>query len=130
MRQWGKDMQAQNISSHSLRSRGYLGKEPKWNKQDEEWEAQNVVNPFNKFADPLTKRFIWSHYGVDKVTGSYVMNNTIKLLEKQVVIILPAQLASNHADYLLVVAFLNGSPYLCSLTNNGGNLKAPPRGRC
>ena len=34
MRAWGKDLQSKNVGTHKLRSRGYLGKEPVWEKQD------------------------------------------------------------------------------------------------
>ena len=99
MRQWGKEMQAQNISGHTLGSRGYLGKAPKWKKQDEEWEANNVVNHFNEFEDPLAKNYIRAHYKFNKDSNTFKPNDAVKLLEKTVVINLPAVFASNHADY-------------------------------
>ena len=90
MREWGKDLQAKNIGSHKLGSRGYLGKQPVWDKQDAEWARLNIKNPFEEFTDPQERAFIRARFGPDKETGVLVTDPKTENFVKKLVINLPS----------------------------------------
>jgi hypothetical protein len=46
-----KGMQEKNTGNHRLRSRGYIGKRPIWDKEDAEREAAGIPDPFAEFTD-------------------------------------------------------------------------------
>ena len=50
-----KSLQQRNMGKHRLGSRGYLGKRPIWDKEDAKREAAGLLDPFEKFTNPLER---------------------------------------------------------------------------
>jgi hypothetical protein len=48
---WRKEMRDINISNHTLGSRGFERKEPRWKKDDETYRLAGIVNPWHKYKD-------------------------------------------------------------------------------
>ena len=48
-------MKALSIGNHHLGCRGYDGKEPIWEKEDQACREQGIENPFDKYTDPKVK---------------------------------------------------------------------------
>jgi len=71
-----------NIGNHTLRSRGYPGKEKKWAKEDAKFAAEGIQNPCDKFADPLERAFGRSRYKWNKVTQRFETAEKTELLMK------------------------------------------------
>ena len=81
LRTWGKEMRDKNVGNHNLGSCGYAVKEPIWAKEDAEFRAKNIENPYDKYTDPIAKCFIRSRYHVDKTTGQLITTEKVKELE-------------------------------------------------
>ncbi|KAE8784031.1 hypothetical protein D1007_42391 [Hordeum vulgare] len=82
MEKWGKDMRARNIGNHTLGSRGYPGKKPKWDKQDAEFAAAGIPNPFKEFENPRENDYIRSRCKYDEETKTWVLDEkTMKVKE-------------------------------------------------
>ena len=78
---WGKEQRKKNIGPHNLGSRGYLGKQKVWAKEDAKREGPN---PFDKITDPQVRNFVRAHYREDpKKPGDLVLNEKVKLLENK-----------------------------------------------
>jgi hypothetical protein len=95
-------MRGKNIGDHRLGCRGYPGKEPIWAKEDEQFISQGVENPYDKYPNPESKKFIRSRYHKEKETGelvtdpkvvkdvAFVTDEKTKAVEKALVRNLPA----------------------------------------
>ena len=68
MSEWGKWMKSKNVGHHHLESGGYFAAEPKWEKQDAEWEAKGIENPFAKIKHKQTRNFVRARFTEDPVT--------------------------------------------------------------
>ena len=85
-----KSLQQRNTGKHRLRSRGYLGKRPIWDKEDAEREAVGIPDPFTKFTNPLEHDFIRARYKWGKEKEVFYMDQiTRKLIRLLVIILLP-----------------------------------------
>jgi hypothetical protein len=51
LQQWGFDMRRMNIGSITLRSRGYDGKRPRWEKEDANPLMGAKIKPWAEFED-------------------------------------------------------------------------------
>jgi hypothetical protein len=71
---WGKDLAEKNIGHHYLGSRGYDGKKPKWDKEDQAYIEQGIENPYDRYADPLFRAFVRSWYRKETETGKLIMD--------------------------------------------------------
>ena len=60
-------MRDKNIGLHNIRTRGFLGKQPIWDKEDAT-RPPGEENPWEKFKDPLARRMIRARYHTDKET--------------------------------------------------------------
>jgi hypothetical protein len=69
---WGKDLAEKNIGHHRLGCRGYDGKKPKWDKEDQAYIEQGIENPYDRYADPLFRAFVRSRYRKEMETGKLV----------------------------------------------------------
>ncbi|XP_044366706.1 uncharacterized protein [Triticum aestivum] len=82
MEKWGKEMRARNIGHHTLGSRGYPGKKPKWDKQDAEFAAAGIPNPFKEFENPRENDYIRGRCKYDEETKTWVLDEkTAKVKE-------------------------------------------------
>ncbi|VAH99873.1 unnamed protein product [Triticum turgidum subsp. durum] len=82
MEKWGKEMRARNIGNHTLGSRGYPGKKPKWDKQDAEFAAAGIPNPFKEFENPRENDYIRGRCKYDEATKTWVLDEkTAKVKE-------------------------------------------------
>ncbi|KAM3196815.1 hypothetical protein ACQJBY_072489 [Aegilops geniculata] len=82
MEKWGKEMRARNIGHHTLGSRGYPGKKPKWDKQDAEFAAAGIPNPFKEFENPRENDYIRGRCKYDEATKTWVLDEkTAKVKE-------------------------------------------------
>jgi hypothetical protein len=66
---WGKDLAEKNIGHHRLGCRGYDGKKPKWDKEDQAYIEQGIENPYDRYADPLFRAFVRSRYHKEMCRG-------------------------------------------------------------
>ena len=57
---WGKMMRDKNIGNHHLSCRGYDGKEPIWEKEDQAYRDAGIENPFDEFSHPETRKYVRS----------------------------------------------------------------------
>lgn len=67
---WGKELRRKNTLDHKLGSRGYLGKRPKWAKEDEKLAAAGKAPPFAHLREPRAREYMRAHTRSDPVTGS------------------------------------------------------------
>ena len=87
---WGKDMRSKTLSNHTLGSRGFVGKKPKWDKQDAILAAKGDPNPFSQFKDELEYNYVRARFHYDEKTGSFSADHqTKKLME---------ELSKQHAE--------------------------------
>lgn len=83
---WGREMQELNIGKHHLGSGGYRGKQPIWEKEDNEYIRLGKDNPWYKITDVQTRNYVRSRYFLDWKTGEFVTNDpTVKAFEKKLV---------------------------------------------
>ena len=73
-------MHEKNVAPHNLRSHGYPGKQPIWDKGDAE---RKWPDPYPKFKNPLGNRFVQARYRVDPKTKELCTNTKVKDLEKK-----------------------------------------------
>src|SRR4051812_7776774 len=69
-----KGLQKRYTGKHRLRSCGYIGKRPIWDKEDAEREAAGIPDPLAEFTDPQEYAFIRACYKWDlkkKVYSTY-----------------------------------------------------------
>ena len=66
-----------NIGVHHLGCRGYPGKEDVWEKEDQAYERAQVENPWHKYKDPKTQRFLRSRYHKVNDKGEIVKDPTV-----------------------------------------------------
>ena len=66
------NIKALNIGNHRLGCRGYDGKEPIWEKEDQAYREQGIENPLDKYRDPKVKNFVRSRYGKEKESGELI----------------------------------------------------------
>jgi hypothetical protein len=71
---WGKDLAKKNIGHHHLGCRGYDGKKPKWDKEDQAYIEQGIENPYDRYEDPLFGAFVRSRYRKETETEKLVMD--------------------------------------------------------
>jgi hypothetical protein len=69
---WGKDLMEKNIGHHHLGCRGYDGKKPKWDKEDQAYIEHGIENPYDGYADPLFRAFVRSWYHKETKTEKLV----------------------------------------------------------
>ena len=81
-------MRDKNIGDHTLGSRGYAGKQPKWDEEDAK-RPRGEENPWDKFTDPLARRAIRARYKHDKDTGLKTGKKVLELEKKILVRNLP-----------------------------------------
>jgi hypothetical protein len=79
-RSWGKKMRELNKLDHKLGSCGYLGKKPKWDKEDAAAIAAGKEPPFSFIEAGRGRDFVRACASYDKVTGEPVFKST-KLVE-------------------------------------------------
>jgi hypothetical protein len=69
---WGKDLAEKNIGHHCLGCRGYDGKKPKWDKEDQAYIEQGIKNPYKRYVDPLFRAFVRSRYRKETETEKLI----------------------------------------------------------
>lgn len=90
-RDWGRELASKNLGPHNLGSRGYDGKQPKWDKEDAAKRAAGQIPIWDKYNDdPLAKSFIRSRYREDPVTKEHITTEKVQKLEENLVSNLPA----------------------------------------
>ena len=83
-------MRSKTLSNHTLGSRGFVGKKPKWDKQDATLAAKGDPNPFSQFKDELEYNYVRARFHYDEKTGSFSTDHqTKKLME---------ELSKQHAE--------------------------------
>jgi hypothetical protein len=98
---WGKELADKNIGHHNLGCRGFEGKQPVWDKEDQAYINAGLEPPFAKYKDPLFRAYLRSRYHrelagkrvtkPDVVVGvELVADAKVMALEKAVVSNLPA----------------------------------------
>ncbi|KAM0922915.1 hypothetical protein ACQ4PT_005858 [Festuca glaucescens] len=73
--EWGKHMRSQNKFFHKLGSRGYLGKKPKWDKEDAALIAAGKEPPFSCIEPGRARDFLRARASFDPVTGEPVFKH-------------------------------------------------------
>jgi hypothetical protein len=79
-------MRAKNLGNHSLGSRGYPGKKPKWEKLDAALETTGTPNPFTKFKELRKHDYVRGRYKYNENTEEWVTDDKMKQLEEELVI--------------------------------------------
>src|SRR5215216_332643 len=99
-----------NIGHHHLGSGGYRATEPKWDKEDDEYRAKGIPNPFSNFKNKQLRNFIRARYHVDPKTKELTAETKVKDFE---VLVVSNLITTDQVDYILIdqVEFLNGSRY-------------------
>jgi hypothetical protein len=99
-----------NIGHHHLGSGGYRAAEPKWDKEDDEYRAKGIPNPFSKFENKQLRNFIRARYHVDPKTKELTTETKVKDFE---VLAVSNLITADQVDYIIIdqVEFLNGSRY-------------------
>ena len=82
---WGKTIREKNVGDHTLGTRGYTGKQPKWDEEDAK-RNPDEENPWDKFTDPLARRTIRARYKHDKETGDLKTGKKVLELEKKILV--------------------------------------------
>ncbi|KAK1660477.1 hypothetical protein QYE76_048636 [Lolium multiflorum] len=59
---WGKELADKNIGHHNLGCRGFEGKQPVWDKEDQAYINAGLEPPFAKYKDPLFRAYLRSRY--------------------------------------------------------------------
>jgi hypothetical protein len=77
---WGKELREKNKLNHKLGTRGYLGKKPKWAKEDATAIAAGKEPPFSYIEEGRGRDFVRARASYDPVTGEPVFKS-IKLVE-------------------------------------------------
>ena len=91
----GKAMRAQVIGNHRLGAGGYRHSKPKWDKEDAEYAAAGLPNPFEKYkADPQTEFFVRARSHKDKETSNIVLDPKVQEFTATVV-------SSSPRDFLV-----------------------------
>ena len=89
----GKAMRAQVIGNHRLGAGGYRHSKPKWDKEDAEYAAAGIPNPFEQYkGDPHTEFFVRVRSYKDKATSKIVIDPKIQEFTTAVVSSLPRDL--------------------------------------
>jgi hypothetical protein len=68
----GKDLAEKNIGHHHLGCRGYDGKKPKWDKEDQVYIEKGIENPYNRYEDSQFKAFVRTRYRKETETGKLI----------------------------------------------------------
>jgi hypothetical protein len=69
---WGKDLAEKNIGHHHLGCRGYDGKKPKWDKEDQAYIEKGIENPYDRYEDSQFRAFVRTRYHKETETGKLV----------------------------------------------------------
>lgn len=72
---WGKELRSKNTLDHKLGSRGYLGKRPKWAREDAKLAAAGKAPPFAHLRQPRAREYMRAHTSSDPVTGSPIIES-------------------------------------------------------
>ncbi|KAK1678840.1 hypothetical protein QYE76_039688 [Lolium multiflorum] len=59
---WGKELADKNIGHHNRGCRGFEGKQPVWDKEDQAYINAGLEPPFAKYKDPLFRAYLRSRY--------------------------------------------------------------------
>ena len=98
-REWGQEMRDLNIGNHHLGCRGYVGKNPIWDKEDEAYRQAGIENPHNKFPTQQANDFLRSRYAKQTEDGKLVTNpklvKDVKLVTSERVMTFEAKLVRN-----------------------------------
>ena len=86
-------MRELNLGNHRLGRGGYRGKQPVWDKEDAEYAAAGIPNPFQQYKDdPQTEFFVRSRSYKDKATSKIIIDPKIQEFTTAVVSSLPRDL--------------------------------------
>lgn len=89
----GKAMRSQVIGNHRLGAGGYKSSKPKWDKEDAEYAAAGIPNPFQQYKDdPQTEFFVRARSYKDKATSKIIIDPKIQEFTTAVVSSLPRDL--------------------------------------
>lgn len=68
---WGKEIRGKMEGNHNLGSRGYPGKQPKWDKEDAKYIAKAKEARFSEIQDPDERGFVRASATFDLVTRQH-----------------------------------------------------------
>lgn len=91
---WGKNLQSKNLGVHNLGSGGYRGKDKIWAREDAEYAAKGIENPWLRIEDPTARAVIRSKYHWDPKTKQLTTDPKVKKFEE----ILLAEEKASHTS--------------------------------
>jgi hypothetical protein len=75
-------LQSKNLGVHNLGSGGYRGKEKIWAREDAEYAAKGIKNPWHRIEDPVARAVIRSKYHWDPKTKQLTTDPKVKKFEE------------------------------------------------
>jgi hypothetical protein len=79
---WGKNFQSKNLGVHNHGSGGYQGKDKIWAREDAEYAAKGIENPWLRIEDPVARAVIRSKYHWDPKTKQLTTDPKVKRFEE------------------------------------------------
>jgi hypothetical protein len=79
---WGKKLQSKNLAAHNLGGGGYRGKEKIWAREDAEYAAKGIQNPWHRNEHLVARAVIRSKYHWDPKTKQLTIDPKVKKFEE------------------------------------------------